>query len=116
MQPITPDEAKRLEGTNIPPLIIATINAMIVEKISGGRVVLKQDEVVERILLAIKQEKESYGPNAFPSWLDCTRADVFKNKWLDFEPVFRRAGWIVEFDRPGYNESYDANWTFKANR
>ena len=44
---------------------------------------------------------------------DVERDTLFKNHWLDIEPTYRRAGWIVEFDQPAYCESYDANFTFK---
>jgi hypothetical protein len=38
---------------------------------------------------------------------------------LDIEPIYREAGWIVEYDKPAYCENYDANFTFtipKGNR
>lgn len=34
--------------------------------------------------------------------------------WLNFEGAYRRAGWKVEFDKPGYNESYPATFKFTA--
>lgn len=42
-----------------------------------------------------------------------TRKIIFDNCWLDIEPIYRREGWIVEYDMPGYNEHYDPNFTFK---
>lgn len=38
---------------------------------------------------------------------------IFENNWLDIEPVYRKVGWIVEYDSPGYCESYPATFTFK---
>lgn len=37
---------------------------------------------------------------------------LFKNHWMDFEPLFRRAGWRVDYDRPGYCESYEPKFVF----
>ena len=38
---------------------------------------------------------------------------VFKNKWLDVEEVYRKAGWKVEYDKPGYCEDYEAYFVFE---
>lgn len=32
--------------------------------------------------------------------------------WVNIEDVYRKQGWNVEFDKPGYNEDYDATYTF----
>lgn len=42
-----------------------------------------------------------------------TRRTLFDNHWLDIEPIYRKVGWIVKYDKPGYCESYSANFTFK---
>ena len=44
---------------------------------------------------------------------DVTRHTIFDNHWLDIEPIYRRAGWIVEYDKPAYCETYLATFTFK---
>lgn len=33
---------------------------------------------------------------------------------LDVEDVYRAAGWEVTYDKPGYNETYDATFTFRS--
>ncbi len=42
-----------------------------------------------------------------------TSTTVCDNHWLDVEDVYREAGWVVEYDKPGYCESYEATFTFK---
>ena len=44
---------------------------------------------------------------------DVTRSTLFDNNWLDIEPIYRRAGWVVEYDKPAYCEDYPATFTFK---
>ena len=44
---------------------------------------------------------------------EVNRQTIFKNSWLDIEPIYRRAGWLVKYDKPGYCENYLANFTFK---
>lgn len=38
--------------------------------------------------------------------------EVFKKGWLNVEYLFRAAGWEVQYDKPGYNETYEAYFTF----
>jgi len=42
------------------------------------------------------------------------RAEIFDKGWLNVEEVYRAAGWAVEYDKPGFNESYSATFTFKC--
>lgn len=44
------------------------------------------------------------------------RQEIFDRHWLDFETVYRSAGWDVHFSKPAYNESGDAVFTFKPRR
>lgn len=37
---------------------------------------------------------------------------LYDNKMLDIEEAYREAGWKVYFDRPAYNETYQANFMF----
>lgn len=41
---------------------------------------------------------------------------IFDNHWLDIEPIYRKVGWTVIYDKPAYYETYDANFTFKINK
>lgn len=44
---------------------------------------------------------------------DGTQIDM---RWLNFEEAFRKNGWDVAYDGPGFNESYDAYFQFRAKR
>ena len=38
---------------------------------------------------------------------------VFEIEWLDFEDIYRRAGWKVTYNKAGLGEEcYEANFTF----
>jgi hypothetical protein len=39
----------------------------------------------------------------------------FNFKWLNFETAYRSKGWKVDYDKPAYNESYDAFFQFTPN-
>jgi hypothetical protein len=81
----------------IPKEIIKIFNDLILEDFAGGSAKVSQPVVIERIVQVMK----------------IPRNDIFSNGWLDVEPVFKEAGWKVSYNKPAYNESYDASWIFK---
>lgn len=96
VEPIKPSEVSAARETSIPDAVIEAFNELIVENARGRWATVMQKAVVDRIV-------EKTG---------CTRDEIFKKGWLDVEDVFRRAGWTVDYDKPGYNESYEANFRF----
>jgi hypothetical protein len=100
VKPITPAQAGYKKGKTIPDAVFNAFNQLIQEKLGeAGAVTIKQNEVMERIL------KLQPG---------LSRQEIFNKHWLDVEPFYRKAGWHVEYDKPGFNESYDAYFVFSA--
>ena len=91
--PIRPEDIVK----TVPDEVIQVFNEMISEAWDGNSATLKQNDVAPRIA----------------DRMECSRAHVFKKGWLDIESLFRDAGWEVEYDKPGYNESYGAAFTFR---
>jgi hypothetical protein len=87
------------EGNFLPDAVIEAVNELLIKNGHSRYITLKQNEVVTAILTKMEH-------------LGVTRQMIFENHWLDFEPCYRKGGWEVEFDRPGYNESYEAYWKF----
>lgn len=75
--------------------VIAVVNLMLAKQASSRRITIFQSEVVSEL------EKRGI-----------ERATIFAEHLLDFENAYRDQGWDVTYDKPGYSESYDANWTF----
>lgn len=96
-KPITPGEVVSLKTDSIPGAIFEAFNAMIAKHWDGHAASFEQRAVVAEIL-------QRFGGT--------TSEDIFANKWLDVEESYRAAGWRVEYDRPGYNETYEARFTF----
>ena len=69
---------------------------MIEEKFYNGEARILQKEIVERIMAKNNITSET----------------LFKNHYLDFEYLYIDAGWGVEFNNPGYNETYKAYFIF----
>ena len=97
MKPITPQECSAQMGSHIPEFVIDSVNALLKKKYCLGRATFTQDEIIAEI--------QKRGDSI-------SREQIFDSKWLDFEPLYRRSGWDVEFDKPAYCETYDANWKF----
>ena len=95
--PITPSEVKSLKLTGIPDQVINVVNELIVANWSNhtNRAVVKQDDILTRLTTG-----------------ETTRQDIVSAGWLDFEDLYRKQGWIVSYDKPGYNESYSAFFEF----
>lgn len=100
-KPISPDQIGEAKRLHFPPAVFDAVNGLIAENFTGGRANFTQDEVVQRIL-----QLDS----------TMTRQKVFDNGYLNFEEAYRDAGWSVDYDKPGYNESYNANFTFRKKR
>lgn len=96
IKPITPDEVKHI----IPDFIIEAVNKLIKEKWNGSEAIIEQNEIMD----IVSSDSE---------WDDRpSRMTVYNNKWLDIEDIYRDAGWNVEYDKPGYCETYNAYFKF----
>lgn len=95
-EPIRPDQAAARKAAKLPEGVIEAFNDLIALHYDGTSATFNQDDVVEEIM-------DSLG---------MTREGVFQAHLLDVEPVYRAAGWGVTYDKPGYNESYTATFTF----
>lgn len=93
VKPIRPDEIVEGKQNSLPDSVLETFNALISENWDGHSSRILQRDVVDRI----KRKMDT---------------DHFKTSWLDVESIYRKAGWDVEYDKPGFNESYDASFTF----
>lgn len=95
VKPFNPDEADRVAKHNIPDAVIQAVNEFLSspEFALNGRVSFKQDALIKRV--------QELNPG-----LD--RRTLFDQHFLDFEEMYRDAGWKVVYDKPGYHENYDA--------
>jgi hypothetical protein len=91
-EPITPAQARELHGASIPDAVIKAVNELLVARfgVSLSALVLDLGDVVTAAI--------AIDPSL-------TAEALYKNHWLDIEPTFRRAGWKVRFEKPGFNES-----------
>lgn len=102
VKPITPQEASAKFVDLLPDFVIEAFNELISERIgTGRRCKILQDETIDRIL----KKAEETG-------VDLGRQTIFDRHYLDIEKAYESAGWKVSYDKPGYNESYEAFFEF----
>ena len=94
-QPIKPSQIIAKKKDTIPEEVFEVFNELITEHFSNGSSTFKLKDVVK--LLVKKGLKENV---------------IFDKGWLDVEEIYEKAGWDVSYDKPAYNESYDATFTF----
>ena len=96
VKPITPKEVTEKRDSSIPDGVLKAFNDLITKHWTGSSATIKQDEAAK---LAAKN-------------LKCSTEKLYDNHWMDVEPIYRKAGWSVKYDKPGYNESYEAYFVF----
>jgi hypothetical protein len=106
MNPITPEEAlKQCGDRKIPVEVIGAFNQLIVDKTENRgdiRIKITIDEIVPVVL-------ERFAGSNF----NVLRQQIFDNKWLDVEPLFRNAGWKVEFVKTPYYDPSPGYFIFE---
>ena len=93
---ISPADVAGVKAELFPEAVFEAFNELIAAGFYGNEVTVKQEDVVKRMVEKGLKVK-----------------DIYANHWLDVEEVYRAAGWVVEYDKPGYNESYAAYFVFR---
>jgi hypothetical protein len=105
MKPIRPEEVIDKKRESLPHQVIEVFNEFIAERWNGYCSSFKQKDIekviVKRLNIGRVTQKQY------------TAEDLYKKNWMDVEDIYRKAGWIVRYDKPGYNESYDATFEFR---
>lgn len=96
MKPITPAEVISKKRETIPAAVFDVFNEAITEAWNGGHAVVNQ----EHVALSIADR------------LQISKTEVYDRGYLDIEELYRAAGWTVQYDKPGYNETYPATFKF----
>lgn len=97
MPPIKPSDVTLKKFSSVfPEEIFTAFNEMIAQAWDGRSSTFREDAVLQLVALT----------------LGVSRQRAIDLGALDVEPAYRAAGWRVTYDRPGYNETYPATFTF----
>ena len=99
-KPYTPTEAREVKKGNLPKEVIETVNYLLAKNISSDskRVIIYQEDIIEILETKYNMQRE----------------DIFANKCLDFEPLYRDYGWEVKYDKPAWDENYKTHFIFTS--
>jgi uncharacterized linocin/CFP29 family protein len=99
--PIKPGAVLKAKTRQIPDVVFDAFNELIARNFRGRYAIVHQDDVVEEIMRRAP---------------DTLRTTIYEQQWLDVEDAYRAEGWSVEYDKPGYNESYRPLFRFRVGR
>ncbi len=88
--------SNNLKNRSFPPFVVQAFNECIEESKTNH-----SDDVLRKTVVARIKKLGSV-----------TDKDIMDNNWLDVEEFYRKAGWKVSYNKPPYNESYEAYFTF----
>lgn len=94
-EPIRPEDVAGHKTKVLPSEVFEVFNDLIARSFNNGQATVMQKDVVDA-LVAKGFSKE----------------EIFAQKLLDVEEAYRAKGWQVEYDKPGFNETYGAAFIF----
>ncbi len=97
--PIKPDQVAGAKRELFPEAVWEAFNELIARNLVDSEATFEQKDVVE--LMVAK---------------GLTRSEIDEKGWLNVEETFEANGWHVEYDKPGFNETGEATFTFKKKR
>lgn len=102
IRPIKPSEILDRKAETIPDEMIQAVNELIAKNWNGISATFRQDDLLARYFELAKKENDR-----------ANQEYLFDNHMLDFEDLYKKEGWSVNYDKPGYNESYEPTFKFK---
>jgi hypothetical protein len=107
---MSPKDIGKYKANAFPVWVFEAFNQCIASSFTNGRAMVKQNDVINKMICL---QHDTLDEDAIEDGQGLSRAEIFDNGYLNIEEVYREQGWKVEYDKPGYSESYDAFWIFK---
>ena len=104
---IKPEDIVKAKAKIIDPDVEKCVDLLIARNWDGRSSNFQQKELINLIM-----QQKGYQNQAADGYAE-TRKKLFDEHHLDFEPLYEEQGWSVSYDKPSYNETYEANWTFR---
>lgn len=117
-KPISPSQIAAHKAKSFPAYVFDAVNDLLASEFSNGSATIKQKHIIDRMLekankdISNEEIDDEFG--GYGSSL--TKDKIFSRGYLNFEEVYREAGWEVSYDKPAYNETYDASFKFKEKK
>jgi len=116
VEPLKPEDVVNAKKYQIPDEVFEAFNVLIAKNFYNYSAAFTQDEAVEEILRNLRTSDLEILKDLKDRKDTSLKRVIFDNHWLDIEEIYRKAGWKVTYDKPAYNESYDANFDFEKKK
>lgn len=97
VQPLPANQINSSKPYEIPELVIVLVNNMLKEAWDRGSAILHTKDIMQKLKLAF----------------DKTEKEILEMHWLDIEPIYRKAGYNVEYVKPAYGEQGEPYFKFE---
>jgi hypothetical protein len=108
VKPLKPDEAVALKETQFPDEVIEAFNEMIAQRLKRGCAEFQLKEVKKLII-----DKFVASGSLGTKKRSTISSRICEQEWLDVEDIYRKEGWKVVYDSPGWDEHYEPFFRFK---
>jgi hypothetical protein len=107
-KPISPKEARLGHATTvIPAEVFNAFNELLTARSGSGSRIVQISILQHEVVALIVRKMEAIGEDKAS-----VMSRIYSERWLDIETFYEKAGWTVAYDKPGYNEVYDACFYF----
>lgn len=113
IMPISPQEIRKNKMKYLPREVILIVNGILGKRFNGQyKVIIYKDEVVDELERRLSIIKKAHDDDGVPF----DRNKIYSEHMLDFEQVYRDAGWDVEFQKKSYGDDshFKEHWVFKV--
>jgi hypothetical protein len=93
IKPVTPNEARK--NFTYHPTVVEAFNEVLIRNAHRSAITILQKDIIK----LVKKKNP-----------DLTSEYIFANQLLDIESLFEQYGWKVNYNKPAYNESFEAYW------
>jgi len=100
IKPLSPKDLNKNIDKVIPSFVIKAVNKLLKKDFRGSEVIIKKKDLITEIN-KIKEISD---------------IELYGNKWLDFEPIFRKNGWNVMYETPDRDQNFDDFFRFKPKK
>ena len=106
--PLSPSAMRKAQSQYIPTFVFRAINKLIALNLNakGTSATFKQKDLILEIIVA------QPGPVLESEQFAASGRQIIDRGWLNFESAYEQLGWKVTYDRPAFNEQYEATFTF----
>lgn len=97
VKPISPKDLNVKPEESFPSFVIEAVNNLLKKNFRGRSLTIKQKDIVSEMLRLNPETNKD---------------EIIENHWLDFEKVFSKNGWKVDYESPDRGDSFDSYFTF----